>query len=444
MTEQSVKSSLFKASSLEQFLLRIAALFTMLILSLMLGLFVAYQASVLVIVTCLMLVLPALALLFLWVKQTAISPYYNLSVALEAIRQEDYSLRANPSFQSGAVKLLNDEVALMAGTLQRRKTQYDQQAVLVLKLIEQLASPIGIFDEQARLQHANDAFSLWCKTPWQSVKHSHASQLGFCLEPDVIGQKNVIWRLAKQQDKAKWQLKFSHFTMQNTRYQLVLLTNIEQVVYHTELAAWSKMTRVLSHEINNSLSPIKSLAQSLLDLLTPDNAEVAQALNVIVARSDGLMTFVNRYASLSQNYDVQLQAVPIEDCLLRIKGLFDYPIVIKSQAALVHADPVLLEQVLVNLVKNAIEACENKQAVTIATQVGKTDCDIVVLDEGVGISSFDNIFVPFYTTKEQGKGIGLSLSRNMIEQQGGKLIIQNRSDRQGVEAKITLTRDYLD
>jgi signal transduction histidine kinase len=326
----------------------------------------------------------------------------------------------------------------MAGTLQRRKTQYDQQAVLVLKLIEQLASPIGVFDEQARLQHGNDAFSTWCNKPWQSVKHSHASKLGFSLEPGLAGQPNLIWRLAKQQDAAKWQLKFSHFTMQNTRYQLVLLTNIEQVVYQTELAAWSKMTRVLSHEINNSLSPIKSLAQSLLDLLTPEDEQVEHALKVIVSRSNGLMTFVNRYASLSQHYDVQLQLVPIDDCFKKIQGLFDYPIEIKSDEGVVFADRVLLEQVLVNLVKNAIEASENKQSVMLTTRMRKAHCDILVLDEGTGISSFDNLFVPFYTTKEQGKGIGLSLSRNMIEQQGGKLTLQNRSDKHGVEAQITL------
>lgn len=430
--------SLFKAASLEQFLLRIAVFISLLLLSLMTGLFVAYQASALVIVTCLIVVIPMMALLFWRLKLAVLSPFYNLSVAIEAIRYEDYSLRANPQFQQGAVKLLCDEVALIAGTLQRRKTQYDQQAVLVLKLIEQLASPIGIFDEQARLQHGNDAFSTWCNKPWQNLKHSHASQLGFCLEPATSGQSHLTWRLAKQQDAAKWQLRFSYFTMQNTRYQLVLLTNIEQVVYQTEQAAWSKMTRVLSHEINNSLSPIKSLAQSLLDLLTPGDAEVAHALRVIVARSNGLMAFVSRYATLSQHYDVQLQAVSIDDCFTKIKGLFDYPIEIISYAGSVFADRVLLEQVLVNLVKNAIEASENNSPITLVSRSRKTDCDISVLDQGTGISNFDNLFVPFYTTKEHGKGIGLALCRNMIEQQGGKLIIQNRTDRKGIEAKITL------
>ncbi|GMM83870.1 sensor histidine kinase [Pseudoalteromonas sp. MTN2-4] len=388
------------------------------------------SASTLVVCTVLVLLICPFALLCWYVRRALLNPYYRFSAVLEAIRNEDYSLRANPKFNQGAVKLLADEITTMTAELQNRKSQYDQQAVLVLRLIEQLATPIVVLNKEHKLHHANEAFSNWRKQPWQTLRHTNADDLGFMLSANK-------WQLSDESLIAKWQLRHSQFTMQEQSYELLVLTNIEQVVYHTEQLAWQKMTRVLSHEINNSLSPIKSLAQTLQDMLkgNDDFAKLDPALQVIVERSDGLMQFVNRYANLSKQFDVHIVQCELAPLFQSVGNLFDYPIKIKCDTLFVFADKVLLEQVLVNLVKNAIEASKSQQLIELNAYEQGKQIVIEVKDSGSGIQNTDNLFVPFYTTKAQGKGIGLNLCRNMIEQQGAKLTLSNREDKTGAIAQ---------
>ena len=430
-----------QVTSLEQLLRHFLVGISLLVLSLLCMVFYFAQASALVIVTSMVLTSVPFAFACWYCTRAALSPFYNLSVMIEAMRQEDYSQRANPRFIQGAVSLLNNEIALMAQDLQTRKNQYDQQAVLVLRLIEQLATPIGLFDAEGRLQHANEAFSKWCHKPWRSMKRSQAELFGLFFTAKQVGNEYLAdWRFADVTLSAKWQLRHSQFVMQGQQYQLVVLTNIEQVVYQTEQTAWHKMTKVLSHEINNSLAPIKSLAQSLEHMLAAQQqeADVLQALCVIGERSESLMKFVNRYASLATDYDVHLAPVNLVECLETVTTLFDYPIDTQLNAEFVSADKVLLEQVMVNLLKNAIEASKGNAKIIISVVPKGPWVEITVLDNGCGIANPDNLFVPFYTTKSQGKGIGLTLCRNMIEQQGGKLSVSNRKDVTGVKATVLL------
>ena len=427
---------MMQPKSLERLLVSCFIGFTALIGALMASLFYLTEASLLLMLTLIVAVLIPIVIATTVCFRALTKPFYNLSAMLEAIRHEDYSLRANPRFTQGAVKTLSDEVTLMAQDLQARKQHYDQQAVLVLGLIEQLATPIALFDQDGRLQHANDAFSVWCHKPWRNLKSSHASQLGLTFSHQSA--QAVHWTFAVPPLAAKWQLRHSQLTMQGLQYQLVVLTNIEQVVYQTEQTAWHKMTKVLSHEINNSLAPIKSLAQSLEKMLAEHDSDVLHALSVIGERSDGLMQFVNRYANLATEYDVHLSPINVAESVGSVIGLFDYPIETDIKAVWVHADKVLLEQVLVNLVKNAIEASKNQATIRFsASQQGELVV-ISLVDSGSGIANPDNLFVPFYTTKTQGKGIGLTLCRNMVEQQGGKLSVSNRKETKGAIASVVL------
>ncbi len=405
----------------------------LIIFSLLCVLFYTINANLLLVVTVLFTFVGCFGICFYLLRNAILNPFYSLSAMLEAVRHEDYSLRANPKFSGGVVKVLSDEVAMIARDLSTRKLHYDQQAVLVLNLIEQLATPIGIFDQQGRLQHGNEALSNWCGKPWHSYKMRSANALGLFFNGES-------WQFKDQHMIAKWQIRYSQFAMQNEQSQLVILTNIEQLVSQTEQVAWHKMTRVLSHEINNSLSPIKSLAQSLIDLLSKqlDDQNVSHALDVIVQRSSNLMQFVNRYASLTQEFDVDKTQVDLQHSLEQAATLFDYPITISGAVEYVYADPVLLEQVIVNLIKNAIEASPDKTPVTITSLAKLNAVEITVSDSGVGLANIDNLFVPFYTTKQNGKGIGLSLCRNMIEQQQGRLTLENRSPEQGAVARIIL------
>ena len=398
------------------------------------------DASLLAIVTALLaVVLPYL--FYAWKTKNAIkTPLLGLSASLEAVRNEDYSMRAHPKFNAGAIKLLSDEVNLMADDLRIRKLHYDQQAVLVLNLIEQLATPIAVFDQNGRLNHANDAFSIWCGKPWRQAKLMSAQSLGLVFEHSE--NEVSTWKVQSDNSASQWQLRHSGFSMLGESYQLVVLTNIEKVVNETERLAWHKMTRVLSHEINNSLSPIKSLAQSLAEVFSQqtDNAAAIEALDVIASRSDSLMQFVNRYASLNQQYEVCVEELDLSMLIEKVVALFQHEILIQNCQLTVQADPVLLEQVLINLIKNAIEASPANTPVKVIGYQDNHHTQIRIEDSGSGIANKDNVFVPFYTTKEKGKGIGLALSRNMLEQQGGRLTLQNKEKEKGAEAVISLSR----
>lgn len=423
-----------KPHSFERAFYHFALVSMALFLALLVIVGVLIEASLLIIFTALLVLVLPYGFYAYRVRTAIRTPLMGLSASLEAIRHEDYSLRALPKFNSGAIKLLADEVNLMAEDLRVRKLHYDQQAVLVLNLIEQLATPIAVFDQNGRLNHANDAFSLWCGRPWRQAKSLSSKSLGLLLN------EQGRWHIQDQDNAQLWQLRHSGFSMQGESFQLVVLTNIEKVVNETERMAWHKMTRVLSHEINNSLSPIKSLAQSLVDVFSQqqEQTQAIEALEVIATRSDNLMQFVNRYASLNQRFDVTMAPIQLQDVVDKVQTLFEHPIVAVGCDITLAADAILLEQVLINLVKNAVEASESDaQIVVSAVRTGK-GTEIRVEDSGSGIANPDNLFVPFYTTKDGGKGIGLALSRNMVEQQGGRLTLRNRKGGQGAVALIRL------
>lgn len=395
------------------------------------------EATTLVWITLLLFILPPYLIIAWKVKTSLSTPLNSLSASLEAIRHEDYTLRTKPKFTDGAIKSISDEVSLIADDLKARKLNYDRQAVLVFNLIEQLATPIAVFDPNGRLHHGNDALSVWCGVPWRQAKQRRAEQFG--LRFNASGDQQP-WEIADQYRAQHWQLRYSEFSLSGERYQLVVLTNVEQLIKSTEKDAWQKMTRVLSHEINNSMAPIKSLAASLLELLpeTQDNPKVKSALEAIVNRSDSLMRFVERYASLKQVYDLDIKSFSFDALMEKVSALFARDIHYRSNGIQIESDPIMLEQVLINLIKNAAEASPKDSTIEVSVKKVNALITISIKDSGTGIANTDNIFVPFYTTKSDGKGIGLALCRNIVEQLHGRLTLKNRADRLGAEAVICL------
>jgi nitrogen fixation/metabolism regulation signal transduction histidine kinase len=210
--------------------------------------------------------------------------------------------------------------------------------------------------------------------------------------------------------------------------------------------SWQQIIRVLSHEIRNSLTPIKSLAQTLVSQEL-EETKTKQALQVMVDRSTSLQEFVNRYADITKNISINKSWFNTAEFIKTITVLFPQSTFsIESKVDKVWGDIVLLKQVLINLIKNSVEAnIQNSNpriSITISTQLNRNQKSVVieVTDNGQGISNIDNLFVPFYTTKNQGQGIGLSLSKNIIEQHDGRLTLVNNIDKQGATAKIYLSQ----
>jgi len=392
------------------------------------------DASILISVTLISVIGGPLAICFVRFYRRIINPFYRLTSMVEAVRLEDYSLRARPLCSSGIIHHLSDDINELAIELQQRKQRYDQDAFVLYQLIEQLDTPIVVFNDRLQLSHANDAFSIWCKQPWITLKHTRSTKLGLVLNEQ--GQ----WQLKEQLNKANWQLRQSNFIQGDEKYHLLVLTDIEKAIRKTQQDSWLQIIRVLSHEIHNSLTPIKSLAQSMAEMPATEPRSKA-ALEVIVNRSETLQKFVNRYATIYRNFNVKACLLSSDEFTHKIGTLFNNKIIIENNIDQFFADSILLEQVMINLIKNAIEASSAEVGIKVNLNQVQQKIQIRIIDSGTGISNPDNLFVPFYTTKETGSGIGLALCRNIIEQHGGSLDLVNNESGVGAMAEIILPNE---
>lgn len=378
-----------------------------------------------------------------------ITPYYSLTSLTEALKMEDYSLRAKSPFSQGIVAKLFNELSSLSQSLQISKSRYDQQMFLLYGLIEQLESPVLVLNQDDQLQHANPAVSQLFSVPWQTLKQSPAQKLGLKKLDGFWGfDENNPLNMGK-----KWQIRQSEYKENNNNYQLLMLNNISQELQKNEQQAWKNIIRILNHEVRNSLTPISALSQNLLEMpdLTPEQCQ--QAIKIIDNRSNNLLAFIDSYSDLAKlplpNYQQFDLAVLLQD----IANLVQQVTINLSSSLIIKADKGQLEQVLLNLIKNAKEAqlsngkTKNKTAMgilekDIEVQVFKNDQQVIikVLDQGCGIANSSNLFVPFYTTKKTGSGIGLALSRQIIANHQGELTLTNKKDFTGAVAVINLPR----
>jgi signal transduction histidine kinase len=226
-----------------------------------------------------------------------------------------------------------------------------------------------------------------------------------------------------------------------------VLSDLSRPLRDEERQAWQRLIRVIGHELNNSLAPIMSVAGSLDSLLTRESPppdwrdDMRRGLAVIAARAEALGRFTGAYARLARLPRPTLQPVAIGPLIRRVVGL-ETRLAVGIDAGpgiTISADPDQLEQLLINLLRNAVDASlETKGAVRIGWQLRKDDVEIWIDDEGPGLSNKTNLFVPFFTTKPAGSGIGLVLSRQIAEGHGGSLTLDNRRDRSGCRASLRL------
>ncbi|GHG00280.1 sensor histidine kinase [Thalassotalea marina] len=360
--------------------------------------------------------------MFVWwmitvIKFRSLRAFTRASLHLDAIRQEDFNQFAKSSFPEGKVKEFHHQLNELSSTLQQQKSRYDQHIFLVYQLISQLASPILVFNQRKQLSFANEAFYQLFGQPWQVHRNATPEHLG-------LNYKGGQWYL--EQMPGKWQIKHSEFDDNGESNLLLIFVDIESALRENQLKAWQQIIRVLSHEIRNSLTPVSSMAETLAEKSLVERDK--QILQVITDRCSHLQNFVDRYSTLSKKIELNKQVADFELMLKALTNLFtDINIKCNRQVSSLWVDITFFEQVLINLIKNAKEA----QAKNITINIEKQDQHIAIeiIDDGHGFANLDNAFVPLFTTKADGQGIGLSFCRNIIEQHGGVIELHNNSDK---------------
>lgn len=416
-----------KTDSLEYYIVR-----TLVILCLPLPLILALWGWFEGYSTTTLLVGEGFLLLFLYwfinrFRHTVMGAFNRAALHLDAVNQEDYSQHAKPAFRQGKVAEFHQQLADLSIFLQQKKTHYDQHVYLVYQLIEQLQTPIMVFNARLKLSFANEAFYQLFEQPWQMFRHA---------SPDLLGLDNrqANWQFKDPQRHQQWQIRQSGFIDGGETHHLLVFINIESALRESQLTAWQQIIRVLGHEIRNSLTPVSSLAESLAD--RADDKRDKMALNVITERCQHLQDFVSRYSSLSQKMHLSCQWLEVSALTERITGLFkNVAIDTQLSTKMIWADAVFIEQVLINLLKNAREADASSIQLTFE-QSGQSSI-ISVSDNGHGFANLDNLFIPLYSTKQQGQGIGLSFCRNIVEQHKGTINLINNTDK-GVTVTIRL------
>jgi len=406
------------------------------------GAFVA--CALLQLVTCglLLAVLPAwqlllvampvfalLWLLFRGIYRKAIAAFRRAGVQLDALQNEDYSLLARSTFGAGSVADFHTQLNTLGGTLQQNKSRYDQQLFVLYRLIDQLNTPMLVFDHKLRLSYANAAFAQLFDRPWQALRHASPALLGLRDKPQ--------WHFADGHKAERWQIRHSHFLDSGDGHQLLVFIDIESALRESQLQAWQKLIRVLSHEIRNSLTPVSALVQNLLGKDTGERER--QALEVIDERCQHLQDFVSRYSELHKPLNLQPRWLDAQALFRRMDALFpDSRLQGRGLPLRLFADGTLLQQVLINLIKNAVEAGSPAGSIELLFSRSENATRIQVCDRGRGIANPGNLFVPFYSTKPGGQGIGLSLSRHIVEQMGGQLHLAGNIKGSGATATVHL------
>jgi len=380
-----------------------------------------------------------------------IRPLHTMANLLSALREGDFAIRARGARRDEPLGDVMAEINTLSRTLQDQRLSALEATALLRTVMEEINIAIFAFDAEGKLRLANHAGQLLLAKPAERILGRDAADIG--LADCLNGESARMLNLSFPGGPGRWGMRRSEFREGGRPHRLIVIADLSRTLREEELQAWQRIVRVLGHELNNSLAPIKSIAASLTALLkTPRRADdweddMRSGLEIIATRADSLARFMQAYARLARLPQPTLASASLSALVQRVVAI-ETRLAVRiapSVDVTLACDAAQIEQLIINLVKNAVEAALEQRAVGRADagvrlgwhRTGAT-VELFVEDEGPGIAQATNLFVPFFTTKPEGSGIGLVLCRQIAENHGGTLTLANRADASGCIATLRL------
>jgi two-component system nitrogen regulation sensor histidine kinase NtrY len=378
-------------------------------------------------------------------RSAVVRPLQTLSNMQSALREGDFSFRVRGSQPGDALGELMLEVNALSEMLREQRLGAMEASALLTTVMTEIDVAVFAFDGDRKLRLVNRAGERVMAQNAERLVGRSANELGLsdCLEGESARtlEKNFPGQ------SGRWGVRRSVFRQGGKPHYLVVIADLSRALREEERQAWQRLVRVLGHELNNSLAPICSIAGSLEDIMKREvrasdwEDDLRRGLRVIVDRSDALSRFMRDYSRLTRLPKPDLRPVNLSTLVRTAAGLERRATVEiePGPEVTLDADPDQLQQLLINLIRNAVDAAlENNGAVRVGWSKNGNSLHLFVQDEGPGIANPGNLFVPFFTTKPGGSGIGLALCRQIAEAHGGSVSLTNRAVGKGCEAVVQL------
>lgn len=383
-------------------------------------------------------------------QSQVIRPLQTLSNMVASIREEDFSFRVRGAYRNDSLADLTQELNALADRMQQQKTSALEATALLKKVLMEIDVAVFTFDQQQQLQIVNRAGEQLMSRISPRMLGRTAEDLG--LESFLRARSPQIVEMTFPGKHGRWAVSHTAFRENGVPHELLIISDMSRVLREEERQAWQRLIRVLGHELNNSLAPIKSIAGTLTSLISraglpsETNQDVQQGLQVIENRVEALGRFMQAYTQLARMPAPTKARTDVETLVRRAASLERRLTVDVLPGAKIEIDADMdqLEQLLINVIRNAVDATldvsrDHPGRVEVGWRLAPYTVELMVRDEGPGLLNSENLFVPFFTTKHGGSGIGLILSRQIAEAHGGALQLANRKDHQsGAEATLSL------